>query len=248
MLVKWATVGICKLQEPIFWPMGHPRWLWSQPCAGRPVVLGLLTRAAYRHTSDPGYRYYLIVIPIQGIEMIHSKRYSKSIPASGIWEKSNNNITCITKYGPANHKIPVYSNRMKKFDMWTLPSQTLWQLPLHIFTAQAVAVVCVWCSWWKVCNFQWRITSFWIKWLCGYYMYHMDRIDIGIKMWYKHLYRYRKICNDMQPYSWHMMTSSNGNIFRVTGHLCGKFTGPRWISRTKASDAELWCFLWFTPE
>ena len=46
----------------------------------------------------------------------------------------------------------------------------------------------------------------------------------------------------------HMMTSSNGNIFRVTGHLCGKFTGPRWISRTKASDAELWCFLWITPE
>ena len=28
-------------------------------------------------------------------------------------------------------------------------------------------------------------------------------------------------------YSWHsMMTSSNGNIFRVTGPLCGEFTGP----------------------
>ena len=25
-----------------------------------------------------------------------------------------------------------------------------------------------------------------------------------------------------------MMTSSNGNIFRVTGHLCGEFTGHRW--------------------
>ena len=37
-----------------------------------------------------------------------------------------------------------------------------------------------------------------------------------------------------------MMTSSNGNIFRVTGHLCGEFTGPRCIPRTKASDAELW--------
>ena len=24
-----------------------------------------------------------------------------------------------------------------------------------------------------------------------------------------------------------MMTSSNGNIFRITGHLCGEFTGPR---------------------
>ena len=41
-----------------------------------------------------------------------------------------------------------------------------------------------------------------------------------------------------------MMTSSNGNIVRVTGHLCGEFTGPRWIPHTKASDAELWCLLW----
>ena len=30
---------------------------------------------------------------------------------------------------------------------------------------------------------------------------------------------------------WHyfMMMSSNGNIFRVTGHLCREFTGRRWI-------------------
>ena len=45
-----------------------------------------------------------------------------------------------------------------------------------------------------------------------------------------------------------MMTSSNGNIFRVTGHLCGEFTGLRWIPRTKASDAELWCVLWSVPD
>ena len=45
-----------------------------------------------------------------------------------------------------------------------------------------------------------------------------------------------------------MMTSSNGNIFRVTGHLCGEFTGPRWIPHTKVSDAELWCFLWSASE
>ena len=25
-----------------------------------------------------------------------------------------------------------------------------------------------------------------------------------------------------------MMTSSNGNIFRVTIHLCGEFTGHQW--------------------
>ena len=40
------------------------------------------------------------------------------------------------------------------------------------------------------------------------------------------------------------MTSSNGNIFRVTGLCAGHH---RRIPRTKASDAELWCFLWSAP-
>ena len=41
-----------------------------------------------------------------------------------------------------------------------------------------------------------------------------------------------------------MMTSSNGDIFRVASPLCGQFTGHRWIFLTKARDAKLWCFLW----
>ena len=45
-----------------------------------------------------------------------------------------------------------------------------------------------------------------------------------------------------------MITSSNGNISRGTGLFCGKFTGHRCIPRTKASDAELWYFLWSAPE
>ena len=48
--------------------------------------------------------------------------------------------------------------------------------------------------------------------------------------------------------AWIMMPSSNGNIFRITGHLSGEFAGHRWIPREKARDAELWCFLWSTPE
>ena len=36
-----------------------------------------------------------------------------------------------------------------------------------------------------------------------------------------------------------IMTSSNGNIFRVTGPLWGEVTDHRWISFIKASDAEL---------
>ena len=44
------------------------------------------------------------------------------------------------------------------------------------------------------------------------------------------------------------MTSSNGNIFRVTSPLWGEFTGHRWIPLTKASDAEPSCFLWSAPK
>ena len=40
-----------------------------------------------------------------------------------------------------------------------------------------------------------------------------------------------------------MMTSSNGNIFRITGAVPGGIP-----SRLKASDMELWCFLWSAPE
>ena len=40
-----------------------------------------------------------------------------------------------------------------------------------------------------------------------------------------------------------MMTSSNGDIFRVTGPLCGEW----WIPLTKSSDTELWCFLLSAP-
>ena len=64
--------------------------------------------------------------------------------------------------------------------------------------------------------------------ICAWQMVQANNTDDG------HLRRHRA--------HYDMMTSSNGNIFRVSGHLCGEFTGPRWIPRTKASDAELWCF------
>ena len=47
-------------------------------------------------------------------------------------------------------------------------------------------------------------------------------------------------------YAWwrHQMET----FFRVTGPLWGESTDHRWIPLTKASDAELWCFLWYAPE
>ena len=45
-----------------------------------------------------------------------------------------------------------------------------------------------------------------------------------------------------------MITSSNENIFRVTGPFWGESTGHRWIPLTNGSDAEFWCLLWSAPE
>ena len=57
--------------------------------------------------------------------------------------------------------------------------------------------------------------------------------------WYYHSRLLKWHCN--------MMTSSNGNLFRVTGLLYGIFTGHPWLPLTKASDAELWCFFYLSP-
>ena len=60
--------------------------------------------------------------------------------------------------------------------------------------------------------------------------FNLDYLFILISLW-RHI-----VC---------MMTSSNENIFRGTGPLCGEFTGHRWIPLTKVSDAELWCFFMY---
>ena len=60
--------------------------------------------------------------------------------------------------------------------------------------------------------------------------------------------KYRNAHHRLRLSGFFIMTSSNGNNFRVTGLPCGEYTGHRWIPRTKASNAELWCFLWSAPE
>ena len=44
-----------------------------------------------------------------------------------------------------------------------------------------------------------------------------------------------------------IITSSNGDIFRVTAPVWEEFTGHRWISLTNANDAGLW-FISSAPE
>ena len=73
------------------------------------------------------------------------------------------------------------------------------------------------------------------------YMYHIY-IICSKRIWYTMMFMLLILVIK------HMMTSSNGDIFRVAGPLCGEFTGHRWIPLTKASNAELWRFLWSAPE
>ena len=67
-------------------------------------------------------------------------------------------------------------------------------------------------------------------------------LKILVYMWYT-----QPIFTDIGHISYDIVTS-NGDIFRITGPLCGEFIGPRWIPLTQASDAELWCFLWSAPQ
>ena len=59
------------------------------------------------------------------------------------------------------------------------------------------------------------------------------------------------LCVGSVSMSWHRAVYPTHKIGCVAlfvimfyGRLCGKFTGPRWIPHTEASDEELWCFLW----
>ena len=67
----------------------------------------------------------------------------------------------------------------------------------------------------------------------GPVMWSFDiHFDVSLKKLFskQSSYRWRSFYLIVIPYN--MITSSNGNIFRVASHLCGEFTGPRWSPRT----------------
>ena len=56
-----------------------------------------------------------------------------------------------------------------------------------------------------------------------------------------------KLTEEYKTIAW--MYSSHNDVIKwkqspLYWSLCGEFTGHRWIPLTKASDADLWCFLW----
>ena len=66
------------------------------------------------------------------------------------------------------------------------------------------------------------------------------------QVWYK--YSLQETTSRYISYKQFMIASSNEIIFRVTDPLWGESIGHRCIPLTKASGAELWCFLWCASE
>ena len=61
----------------------------------------------------------------------------------------------------------------------------------------------------------------WVKWcLLAFYL----EMILPLHLLWDHIPSFINCNGNISPY--YMMTSSNGNIFRVTGLLCGEFTGP----------------------
>ena len=74
---------------------------------------------------------------------------------------------------------------------------------------------------------QWWLTIYIWKYLLScmlFTKYFHYNIEKGVSTSSILIQRYPNILHNI-PNTFRMMTSSNGNIFRVTGHLCGEFTG-----------------------
>ena len=120
---------------------------------------------------------------------------------------------------------------------------------------------------WKLLIFKWNFMEMcylWSNWqyvsiawgnglapnrryISQWWPFSLRHISVTSPQWVTRKSRSIQICCLSYTISVCMMTPSNGNIFRVTGPLCGEFMGHWWIPLTKASDAELWCFLRSAP-
>ena len=76
----------------------------------------------------------------------------------------------------------------------------------------------------------------------------LDTINITVFVAQDLLPSFRNVNDNNCSSRKHHMTSLNGTFYALVAFCVGEFTGHRWILRKKASDADLWCFLWSALE
>ena len=110
----------------------------------------------------------------------------------------------------------------------------------------------LWCHMASTRNVLHNIVSVWLIWKWGKF------ITVAYLWWLSSIRLPTNFGDDIQPklqyatkgvhlFTTACWTSQHDDVikwkyFRVTGPLCGEFTGHRWMPHTEASDAELWCF------
>ena len=95
-----------------------------------------------------------------------------------------------------------------------------------------------------------------LSWVSG--VLYQQGLSCTDGMWTHHCYYHHYQYNHMGLERPHMYTKSidthwHDDIIKWKPFpryfpSCGKFAGHQWKSLTKASDAELWCFLWSAPD
>ena len=105
----------------------------------------------------------------------------------------------------------------------------------------------VWQTIWKLVNVFWPngFTG-----LCHHGLFRYRLVAWSFSSHYLGQYMYwhfNGLVQDCSISIANMMTSSDGNIFRVTGPLCGEFTGHRWIPHVKGQwhGALMFSLIWF---
>ena len=116
-------------------------------------------------------------------------------------------------------------------------------VPVKLLRYDAVATFFI--QWERSFHFHWKLCLHWLKRLLIAVVIDGPYNEICLHVPLFNIFPfYSPRCGQSDP----MITSWNGNIFRVTGPLWGESTGHRSIPLTKASDTELWCLLWSAPE
>ena len=67
---------------------------------------------------------------------------------------------------------------------------------------------------------------------CKFHIENQGYVLVGSIFYYEIVIKCLTTMAGARRWKYVMITSSNGNIFRVTGHLCGEFAGHRWIPFT----------------
>ena len=165
--------------------------------------------------------------------MLEKITYSFIDDWSGIspWIKSTSNeldliFHVLASQLSAHLRIPYVMRNKMMYVLW-------WR------TVYALTGVLFWCLFPSKITLSWAHKQFATRVHKLFYISQISTVqplEFGMKRWFHStLYWARDYFSILDEMVYIMMTSSNGNIFRVTGHLCGEFTGPRWIPRTKAS-------------